>query len=240
MAKGGSFKTFEAVDYEGIVGSVTIEQRGAKPVIKYYFEEQEFELGKDAIKQWELKNPNKGRQMQAQLNQVKLGEALKHFGAGLMALGSSFEVDPTPTTPDAVGSAQATTAAAKKAADKAAKDKAAKDAKNAAAAETESEGAEATETPAPAATTSKKTTTTKKADKAAKPDFENLNRDEKIEHLREKMVEVSVKVGGDRDKVYSFLTKYKAQKVNELSDENLDNLKEDVEVFLTGPDALDI
>lgn len=158
--------------------------------------------------------------MNQQFTNPQLAEALKHFGNALISLGGAMSEMPKVTTQDTATSAAATTSKAKASADKKAK-------------ETVEEKPDDEKAKAPAA----KKAAAKKSDA---PDFETLDREAKIDHLREKMVEVSVKVGGDRDKVYSFLTKYKAQKVNELSDENLDALKEDVEVFLAGPAALDI
>lgn len=140
--------------------------------------------------------------------------------------------DPTPSHQDPVSSANATTAKAKKAADKAATKKAPAATEPEPEAETETK----TETKEAAPKTEKKASS-KKADE---PAFESLDREGQIEHLRGRMVMVAQKLNGDRDKVYAFLKKYKAQKVNELSDENLVLLKEDIEVFLGGPDALDI
>lgn len=159
-------------------------------------------------------------------------EALGHFSKGFQILSDAFQkagldTQPKVETQEPVSTAAATTARAKKAADKKAAEKIEEPAQTESAPVEEQKAA-----PAP-----KKETKAKKADE---PEFETLDRDGKIEHLRSRMVQVSVKLSGDRDKVYSFLKKYKASKVHELSDDNLDNLKNDIEVFLGGPDALDV
>ena len=81
-----------------------------------------------------------------------------------------------------------------------------------------------------------------KETKAQKLDdaFEAADREGKITQLRERMVLVAQKLNGDKTRTFAFLKKYGANKVAELSDENLGNLKNDVEVFLAGPDALDL
>lgn len=161
--------------------------------------------------------------------QPQINEAMKHFGKGFAILAEAFQaagIDPQPQIQEPAQVAAATTAKAKKAADKKAAEKIEEPAQTESAPVEEQKAAPV-----------KKETKAKKADE---PEFETLDRDGKIEHLRGRMVQVSVKLNGDRDKVYSFLKKYKASKVHELSDDNLDNLKNDIEVFLGGPDALDI
>jgi hypothetical protein len=161
-------------------------------------------------------------------------EALGHFSKGFQVLTEAFKAagignDPRVETQDPVTTAKTTTERARKAADKA---------KPAPKVEPE---VEETQTEEPAAPVEEKKAAPKtKAKKADEPDYETLDRDQKIEHLRSRMVLVAQKNGGDRDKTYSYLKKYKATKVHELSDDNLDNLKNDIEVFLGGPDALDI
>lgn len=171
--------------------------------------------------------------MEKQIEQ-KVYEGFGHIARGFQVIADAFHKagleelgeTPSPTIQNPIVSASATTAKAKKAADKKAAEKIEEPA------QTESAPVEEQK----AAIVKKET----KAKKADEPEFETLDRDGKIEHLRGRMVQVSVKLNGDRDKVYSFLKKYKASKVHELSDDNLDNLKNDIEVFLGGPDALDI
>lgn len=160
-------------------------------------------------------------------------EAMSHFSKGFQVLTEAFQKaglgnDPKVETQDPVTTARSVTEKARKAADKKAPAKV-------------EEPAVETEEPAAPAVEEKKAAPAKaKAKKNDEPDYETLDRDQKIEHLRSRMVLVAQKNGGDRDKTYSYLKKYKATKVHELSDENLDNLKNDIEVFLGGPDALDI
>lgn len=160
-------------------------------------------------------------------------EAMSHFSKGFQVLTEAFQKaglgqDPKVETQDPMTTARSVTEKARKAADK----------KGPAKVEPEA-APEVEETAAPL--DEKKAAPAKaKSKKADEPDYETLDRDQKIEHLRSRMVLVAQKNGGDRDKTYSYLKKYKATKVHELSDENLDNLKNDIEVFLGGPDALDI
>jgi hypothetical protein len=193
------------------------------------------------------KSPLKGRKMQQQIEQqVKVGFGHIAKGLSIMAealMAAGLGQDPQPQHQDPVATGNATTARAKRNADKkapAAAPAPEKAPETTQAPQGEEQAAEVTQEAAPAPAPAKSAAAKPKATKAAEPEFETLDREGQIEHLRGRMVMVAQKLNGDREKVYAFLKKYKAQKVNELSDENLGNLKADIEVFLAGPDALDI
>lgn len=180
--------------------------------------------------------------MQQQIDQqvkVGLGHIAKGFSIMAEALmGAGLGQDPQPQHQDPVASGKATTTRAKRNADKQAPAAAEKAPETTPAPQGEEQTPEPAQQAAPAPAAEKKAAT--KPGKKDEPEFDTLDREGRIEHLRGRMVMVAQKLNGDRDKVYSFLKKYKAQKVNELSDENLVALKNDIEVFLAGPDALDI
>jgi len=180
--------------------------------------------------------------MQNQIEQqVKVGFGHIAKGLSIMAealMAAGLGNDPQPQHQDPVATGNATTARAKRNADKKAPAATEKAPETKQEPQGEEQAAEPTQEAAPAPAPAKKET--KAAAKKDEPEFETLDREGQIEHLRGRMVMVAQKLNGDRDKVYAFLKKYKAQKVNELSDENLGKLKADIEVFLAGPDALDI
>ncbi len=152
------------------------------------------------------------------LDNIKVSQSLKALGMSLVNLGEAIEDAHNDVKP----------AASTKLVTETAKAKAKADAQAMKAEETKEEKAE------PKAE--------KKAAKKEKPkfDFEAANVDDKIEFLRNEMVKVSAQLNGDRTKVFAFLKKYNAQRVNELSEENLTNLHTDIQVFLGGPDELDV
>lgn len=164
---------------------------------------------------------------------LKLSQSLRQIGMGLVTLGEAFEAielagTETPKVEKQTPQPATTTAKAKAKADK--------------EAQTNNEVVNDPETGTPLETKAEekpKAKTTKKKEEP-KFDFEASNRDEKIEFLRSEMVKVSAQLKGDRTKVFAFLKKYNANKVNELSDDNLVDLHTDIQVFLAGPDALDI
>lgn len=179
--------------------------------------------------------------MQQQFEQqVKTGLGHVVKGLSIMAdalMASGLGADPTPDHANPVAGGNATTRRAKKEADKKAPAATPTAPETAPAAQDEEQTTPPATQAAPAAAAPKKAAP---KGKTQEPEFETLDREGRIEHLRARMVMVAQKLNGDRDKVYAFLKKYKAQKVNELTDENLVNLKNDIEVFLAGPDALDI
>lgn len=163
-----------------------------------------------------------------QTDNQKLGAALHHLGHAMLIIGDSLkqmveEIKPELKT--ATPQPATTTAKAKAKADKEAQT----------VSEPETQAEEKVE-----AKVEEKPKAKAKRKEEPKFDFEAANRDEQIEFLRSEMVKVSAQLQGDRTKVFAFLKKYNANKVNELSDENLINLRTDIQVFLGGPDALDV
>lgn len=159
----------------------------------------------------------------------KLVEAFEHLGHALLGMSQAFKNAAAshqgPKVETQQPNAHGETAKAKAKADK--------------AAPTAKAEPEVTEEKTEAAPTEKKAAPKKKKEEP-KFDFESSNMDEKVEFLRSEMVKVSAQLKGDRTKVFAFLKKYNANKVNELSEENLVNLYTDIQVFLGGPDALDV
>lgn len=163
-----------------------------------------------------------------QTDNQKLGAALHHLGHAMLIIGDALKemIDETkPQLKTSTPAPASTTAKAKAKADK--------EAQTAAEPEAEVE-TKVEEKP--------KAEVKAKAKKEKEPafDFEAVSTEEKIEHLRGLMVKASAALKGDRTKVFAFLKKYQANKVNELSEENLTNLKTDLDIFLGGPEALGV
>lgn len=155
-----------------------------------------------------------------------MGAALHHLGHAMIIIGDALKgMESIQKVEKQTPAPSSTTAKAKAKADKEAQT----------ASEPETQPEEKVETKAEEKAKAKQ----KKKDEP-KFDFEAAGRDEQVEFLRGQMVKVSAQLQGDRTKVFAFLKKYNANKVNELSDENLVNLHTDIQVFLAGPDALDV
>lgn len=165
-----------------------------------------------------------------QTDNQKLGAALHHLGHAMLIIGDALKemMDETkPQIKTSVPAPNSTTAKAKAKADKEA------------AAQTTPVEPEA-EPEAETKVEEKPKAVKAKKEKEPAFDFEAVSTEEKIEHLRGLMVKASAALKGDRTKVFAFLKKYQANKVNELSEENLTNLKTDLDIFLGGPEALGV
>jgi hypothetical protein len=156
--------------------------------------------------------------------QIKMAQGLRQIGMGLVLMAEAFEQQGPQTDLESkpIIAAQTTTAKAKAKADK-----------PVAAEKNIEPDIETASQPA-------NKTSAKKKTEVPKFDFEAASVDDKCEFLRNEMVKVSTVLKGDRPKIFAFLKKYGASKVNEMKEEDLINLHTDIQIFLGGPDALDI